>query len=346
MSRQYRAGILGASGYTGGELLRYLSGHPDLDVVWATADANAGRTVGEVFGHLVGLGDLLLHETDPAAAPDLDIAFLGLPHGKAAEIGAALAADGTKVVDLSADWRLKDPGAYEEWYGWSHPAPGSLAQWCYGLPELRRDEIAAAATVAAPGCYPTAALLALAPALKSGAVDIAGIVIDAASGISGAGRKVDAAYLFSELDASYSAYGVGKHRHTPEIEQELTAASGADVRITFTPHLAPMARGLLATCYARLATGAGELRAVLEDAYKSEPFVHVMPEGAQPATKQVSGSNHALIGVGADARTGTAVITCAIDNLGKGASGQAIQAANLILGLDETAGLGALGVYP
>jgi N-acetyl-gamma-glutamyl-phosphate reductase len=302
--------------------------------------------VGDVFGQLFGLADLTLAPTDISAAPDLEVAFLALPHGEAAETGKALAAKGVRVVDLSADWRLSDPKAYEEWYGWSHPAPDGLGDWVYGLPELHRDRIAAATAVANPGCYPTAAILALAPGLRSGELDPSGIVVDAASGVSGAGRKVTEDYLFAELDASYSAYRVGRHQHTPEIEQELSASAGTDVSVTFTPHLVPMARGLLATCYARMSTDVDAVRNALATAYKEEPFVHVLPAGRQPTTKQVSGSNHVLIAVEADARTRTAVVTCAIDNLGKGAAGQAVQNANLMLGLDETEGLSATGVFP
>jgi N-acetyl-gamma-glutamyl-phosphate reductase len=343
-----RAGVLGASGYTGGELLRYLAGHPSMKVVWVTADSNAGKKVGEVFGHLRGYEDLVLQPADAESAPALDVAFLALPHGEAALAGRMLLDRGVRVVDLSADWRLRDPAACETWYGWTHPAPGELSGWVYGLPELHRAEITPARAVASPGCYPTAAILALAPGLRAGMLQPQGMVVSAASGVSGAGRKAGVEFLFSELDASFKAYVIGTHRHTPEIEQELSDAAGEAVRLTFTPHLAPMARGLLATCFARLADGADAegLRSALETAYKGEPFVRVLPSGVHPATKQVSGSNHAAIGVGADARTRTAVITCAIDNLGKGAAGQAIQNANLMLGLDETAGLGALAVYP
>lgn len=334
----HRVGIAGASGYPGGELLRYLAGHASLEVVWATAHTNAGKTVGEVFGSLLGLVDLALTENDPGQAPDLDLVFLALPHGQAAEMGKHFVDRGVKVVDFAADWRLHDAGAYETWYGWTHPHPAELGRWIYGLTELHREEIAGADAVANPGCYPTAALFPLAPALKAGAIEPDGIVVDAASGISGAGRKVDAAYLFTELDASYVAYGVGKHRHTPEIEQELGA------QVTFTPHLAPMSRGILATCYARMTGDVEDVRSAVEVAYKDEPFVHVVTK--QPATKHVAGTNHALIAVDADTRTRTAVLTCAIDNLGKGAAGQALQNANLMLGLDETLGLTGLGVFP
>jgi N-acetyl-gamma-glutamyl-phosphate reductase len=330
--------VVGASGYPGGELLRYLAGHPSLEVVWATAHTNAGKPLGEVFGNLVGMGDLVLVPTDPDGAPELDLVFLGLPHGEAAEMGRRFVERGVKVVDLAADWRLHEASAYDTWYGWAHPYPDELARWIFGLTELHRDEIGTADAVANPGCYPTAALFPLAPALRAGAIEPDGIVIDAASGISGAGRKVDATYLFTELDASYSAYGVGKHRHTPEIEQELGTV------VTFTPHLAPMSRGILATCYARMTGDVEDVRSAIEAAYKDEPFVHLVDR--QPATKQVSGTNHALVAVDADTRTRTAVLTCAIDNLGKGAAGQALQNANVMLGLDETAGLEGLGVFP
>jgi N-acetyl-gamma-glutamyl-phosphate reductase len=288
----------------------------------------------------------VLSPTNVEGAPKLDLAFLALPHGESALHGRKLVGAGVKVVDLAADWRLHDPAAYESWYGWSHPAPSELAAWVYGLPELHRDRIVDASAVANPGCYPSAALLALAPLLAAGVVEPGGIVIDATSGVSGAGRKIDADYLFSELDASYSAYRVGRHQHTPEIEQELTEAASRDVRVTFTPHLAPMARGLLATCYAKTTSDADAPRNILTIAYKGEPFVHVLPEGKQPSTKQVSGSNHAMVAVETDARTGTVIVTCAIDNLGKGAAGQAIQNANIMLGLEETLGLTGLGVYP
>lgn len=340
------AAVLGASGYSGAELLRYLSVHPVLKPVWLTADTNAGNAVGDLYGHLPGLSDLRLEPTDPAVVPGVDVAFLALPHGAAAEHGRLLAERGMAVVDISADWRLQDSALYDTWYGVPHPYPDQLRGWVYGLPETHRSQIEGAKCVANPGCYPTAVILALAPLLRTGSISAEGIVVDATSGVSGAGRKAEASYGFSELDSSYKAYGIGKHRHTPEIEQELSLAAGSVVIVTFTPHLAPMARGLLATCYAKLVCGYAEARSVLESAYKSEPFVHVLPDGAQPATKHVSGTNNASIGVGVDERTETVVVTCAIDNLGKGAAGQAIQNANLMLGLDETAGLAATGLYP
>ncbi len=346
MNTAHDVAVLGASGYPGAELLRYLSAHPHLNLAWATAYRHAGQRLGDLFGHLPGMADVRLETSDPSTVPDVALAFLALPHGAAAEAGRALADRGVKVVDFSADWRLQDASAYPAWYGEVHPYPEDLTSWVYGLPETHRNEVVGASRVANPGCYPTAAILALAPLLEEGIVSADGIVISAASGVSGAGRKVDADYLFTELDGSYKAYGVGTHRHTPEIEQELSLAAGRELTVTFTPHLAPMTRGLLATCYAKSSASVEELHGVLELAYKGEPFVHVLPLGKQPQTKHVSGCNHALIGVAADPRTGTVVVTCAIDNLGKGAAGQAVQNANLMLDLDEGAGLSAMGVFP
>lgn len=342
----HRAAVLGASGYAGGELLRYLNDHPSIELAWATADANANKPLGEVAPHLIGLADVVLQPMDASTVPDVDIAFLALPHGAAAQTGRELVARGIKVVDFSADWRLQDGGAYDTWYGWSHPHPDELPGWVYGLPETHRSEIVGAPAVAGPGCYPTSAILALAPLLASGAIGTEGVIVSAATGVSGAGRKVAGDYLFSEMDASVKAYGVGTHRHTPEIEQELSRAAGSTVLVTFAPHLAPMTRGLLTTCYAKMTSGLEDVRSALEVAYKGEPFVHVLAPGVQPGTKSVSGSNHALIGIASDERTKTAVITCAIDNLGKGAAGQALQCANLMLGIDEGAGLHTTAVFP
>jgi N-acetyl-gamma-glutamyl-phosphate reductase len=339
---KHNVAVLGASGYSGAELLRYIAGHPELELVWATADSNAGKKVGEVFGHLPDLADVVLERTDPASVPDVDLAFLALPHGSAASHGRMLVQRGIKVVDLSADWRLRDASAYPEWYGAPHPHPDELGAWVYGLTEFHRDEVKESSAVANPGCYPSAALLALVPLLGDEVISPEGIVIDAVSGVSGAGRKVDTGYLYTELEGSFAAYRVGKHQHTPEIEQEL----GGGVTVVFTPHLAPMTRGLLATCYAKATGSADAVRESLERAYKGEPFVKMLPAGAQPHTKLVSGTNRALIAVEVDSRTQTAIVTCAIDNLGKGAAGQAVQNANVMLGFDETAGLGAMGVFP
>jgi len=338
---KHAVAVLGASGYSGSELLRYVAAHPALELVWATADTNAGKPVSELFGHLGDFGDVVLQPTDIDAVPEIEVAFLALPHGSAATHGRTLVGKGVKVVDLSADWRLRDAAAYPEWYGAPHPHPDELGTWAYGLTELNRDAVAAAEGVANPGCYPTAALLALQPLVADDVVAKDGIVVSAVSGVSGAGRKIDAAYLYTELEGSFGAYRVGKHQHTPEISQEL----GVD-NLTFTAHLAPMTRGLLATCYGRAVASAEDIRSSLERAYKGEPFVTVLPSGKQPQTKHVSGTNRAIVALEVDARTNTAIVTCAIDNLGKGAAGQAVQNANLMLGLDETTGLTGLGIFP
>jgi N-acetyl-gamma-glutamyl-phosphate reductase len=333
-----QAAIIGASGYAGAELLRYLLPHPAIDVVWATGNRNAGKAVADLYGHLDT--DLVLQPMDAATVPDVDVAFLALPHGAGAPVSKALADRGVKIVDLGPDWRLHDASGYDRWYGAPHSYPGELSSWVYGLTELHRADIASSSRVANPGCYSTAAILALAPAIHAGVVEGAGIIIDAASGISGAGRKVAEQFIFAEYDSSYAAYKVGGHRHTPEIEQEL-----GGITVTLTPHYVPMTRGLLVTCYARMRGSVDDVRDALTTAYKGETFVRVLPSG-QPGTKQVAASNNALIGIASDERTGLAIITCAIDNLGKGAAGQAIQNANLMLGLDEATGLGAPAVYP
>ena len=339
-----RVGIAGASGYSGAELLRYLAGHPQLEPAVVTSREFVGRPVADVYPNLPFTQ--AYSELEPAALAGLDLVFLALPHGASMEIGAALAESGTRVVDFSADFRLDDPTAYPEWFGVEHAAPSWLGKWVYGLPELHRAEIAGAALVANPGCYPTAALLALAPAIEAGLISPDGIVIAAASGVSGAGRGLNAGMHFSHIDANFKPYGFPGHKHTPEIEQQLTRLAGADVRVTFVPHLLPVARGLLATCTARATKDATEeaLKEAVRARYSSEPFVRVLAGG--PETKYVSGSNHAHVSVALDGRTRTVIMTAAIDNLGKGAAGQALQNANLMLGLPETMGLTGGGMYP
>jgi N-acetyl-gamma-glutamyl-phosphate reductase len=324
-------------------VLRLLARHPRLDVTWAAGDRSAGQFVAERYpGLAAAYGDLALCTLDEGLDKGADVLFLALPHGEA----AGLAPRGwgratTLVVDLSADFRLHDPDAYPAWYGAPHPCPEELGAWPYGLPELHRDELAGAAKVAVPGCYPTAALLALAPLVAAGLVEPDGIVVDAKSGLTGAGRSPKDPYLYAQANESVTPYGVGAHRHTPEIEQELARAAGRALAVTFTPHLVPMSRGILATCYATLAPSADEqdVAACHARAYAGEPFVDVLRPGAWPATRAVATTNRVQVAAAADRRTGRVVAVAAIDNLVKGAAGQAVQCANVALGLPETAGL-------
>jgi len=331
-------GIIGASGFTGAELLRLCAGHPDLDVELATGDTQAGTKVGDLYPSLTAAYPSLTFEPYGTGSADgLDLVFCGLPHGASQALIPGLRTGVKHVVDLAADFRLADPAVYAQWYREEHQAPDLLADFVYGLPELHRDSIASATLVAAPGCYPTAATLALAPLVRAGLVESTGIIVDAASGVSGAGRDK---YPFCGTDEDFAAYGLLDHRHTAEIEQSLGA------QVLFTPHLAPMNRGILATCYARPTspTTTEQVLDTLHAAYDDEPFVVVRQES--PSTKATLGSNTAHVTGRADDRTGWVVSLCAIDNLVKGASGQAVQCANLALGLPETAGLPVVGVYP
>ncbi len=342
--------VVGASGYVGGELLRLVAAHPDLELAAVTADNNAGKTVGELHPQLAGvpsLAGLVLRSHEAAALADCDLVFLALPAGQSADI-ADMAHAGTKIVDLGPDFRLADPDAWNRHYGGRH-----AGHWVTGIPELpgARAQIRQTNEVAAPGCYATAAILALVPLVSAGLADPADVVIVAASGTSGAGRAPRADLLASEVLGSVSAYQVGGvHRHTPEIEQALAAAApGQEVRVSFTPLLVPMPRGILATCTAQLGDDEATTdvaRDVLVASYGREPFVTVLPEGSWPATSSVAGSNGAHLQAAVDTRAGRAVVVAAIDNLGKGAAGQAVQNANLMLGLPETAGLTAIGVAP
>ncbi len=345
-----RVAVAGASGYAGGELLRLLAGHPQLKLTAVTADSSAGKTVGELHPQLAGvpsLAGIVLRPHASAALADCDLLFLALPAGQSGDI-ADMAHAGTKIVDLGPDFRLADPDAWERHYGGSH-----AGHWVTGIPELpgARAQIRQANEVAAPGCYATAAILALLPLVSAGLADPADIVVVAASGTSGAGRSPRADLLASEVLGSVSAYQVGgAHRHTPEIEQALaTAAPGQEVRVSFTPLLVPMPRGILATCTARLADDEASTdlaRDVLVGSYGREPFVTVLPEGRWPATSSVAGSNGVHLQAAVDSRAGRVVVVAAMDNLGKGAAGQAVQNANLMLGLPETTGLTAIGVAP
>lgn len=336
-----RVGIVGGSGFTGAELLRLAASHPDLDVELATGDTQAGTAVAALYPSLAAAyPDLTYQPYEAADVAGLDLVFLGLPHGASQAIIPDLIGTVGHIVDLAADFRLQDPALYPRWYGEAHSAPDLLPHFAYGLPELFRSEILAARHVATPGCYPTAAALALAPLVRAGAVETQGIIVDAASGVSGAGRPPKPNTTFCTVDEDFTAYGLLDHRHTPEMEQALGAS------VLFTPHLAPMNRGILATCYAR-PTGAVSTEALLDlhrTFYEDEPFV-VVTDGS-PSTKATLGSNCAHVTVRHDERTGWVVAIAAIDNITKGASGAAVQCANLLLELPEATGLPIVGVYP
>ena len=344
--------ILGASGYTGAESIRLLSRHPRVRLTVLTADRKAGGTIGQVFPHLGGLdlSPLVSLESIDWANVDADVVVCALPHGTTQDIVAkALAArPGLVVVDLSADFRLADVETYREWYGEAHRAPHLQPEAVYGLTEHARAEVAKARLIAVPGCYPTSAQLPLIPLLKAGLVEIEDIIVDSKSGVSGAGRAAKEQNLYTEVSEAIHAYGVGRHRHMPEIEQGLGRAAGRPVEISFTPHLVPMNRGILSTIYVRMANGASveDLRQCLARAYEGEPFVRVLPAGAEPATRHVRGSNHCLISVAPDRRKGRAILLAVIDNLVKGAAGQGIQNMNVRMGWDETLGLDQQPLFP
>ena len=368
-----RIGILGASGYTGAELVRLLSCHPQADIALLTADRRAGASYAEVFPHLGGLDlpGLIALEDVEWPGVDLDVVFCALPHGTTQEVIAGLLhanqpavldevlhetsgalaaaiAGQPRVIDLSADFRLFDTAAYAQWYGHEHQAPGLQQEAVYGLTELTREAVKGARLVANPGCYPTSALLPLAPLLAAEQIEGEDIIIDAKSGVTGAGRGAKEQNLFSEVSEGVHAYGVASHRHMPEIEQALALAAGRAITVNFTPHLMPISRGILSSIYVRLKPGvsADDLRQTLIERYADEPFVRVVPKGVSPATRHVRGSNHCLIGVFADRLPGRAIILSVIDNLVKGASGQAVQNMNVMFGLEETAGLGQQPLFP
>jgi len=332
-----RTAILGASGYVGGELLRLLALHPHLQATRLFGESKAGRPVVETHPHLTSFYAGSFEKFDEAALADVDLVFAALPHGHSQDIAPTILDRGIPFVDLGADFRLNDAATYESWYGHSHKAPALLGEFVYGIPELNRAAIRGSKAVAAAGCYATAAILALKPLVDTGLVNPKSLIVDAASGVSGAGREAKEATGFSTVDGSFAAYGLLSHRHTAEMEMAL------DATVLFTPHLVPMTRGILATCYGE-ATGEGDPLETLRAAYADEPFVHVTD--ASPATKWLSGSNGVQVTARYDNRTGRMLALSAIDNLGKGAAGQMVQCANLVLGLEETAGLPAIGVYP
>jgi N-acetyl-gamma-glutamyl-phosphate reductase len=335
-------GIIGASGYTGMELLRLCSAHPDMEVVYATGDSQAGTLASQLYPALAAAyPNLVFSEYSPAAVDGLDVVFLGLPHEASMEIVPQISNSVGVIVDLSAAFRLKDASLYPKWYGFDHDQPELLKKAVYGLPELFRKELVGAKLIATPGCYVTAASLALTPLVRARVIEPTGVIVDAASGVSGAGRALKHGSLFCSVDEDFTAYGLIDHRHTPEIEQ----VTGAQV--LFTPHLAPMNRGILATCYARPLGSpptTASLLARLATAYADEPFIVVRP--ASPSTKATLGTNSVHITARYDERTGSVMVIAALDNLAKGASGGAIQAVNVALGLTETAGLSTVGMYP
>jgi N-acetyl-gamma-glutamyl-phosphate reductase len=337
-----KVAIVGASGYTGLELLRILQRHPHFEIAAITSEQHAGRALGDAFPALRGGPDLHFERADAAAlAGRVELAFTALPHAASAQSVHALREAGVAVADLSADFRLRSLETYRQWYG-EHTAPDLLGKAVYGLPELYRPALRGAALVAVPGCYPTSALLPLAPLLRAGLIEMSGIHIDAKSGASGAGRKLEAAYLFAELDGNCHAYKPGyRHRHAPEIEQEASAAAGAPVRVSFVPHLLPTIRGIVTSVYVRPSGrgGAAAARAALEEAYAGERFVRVLPEGETPSLRAVRGSNYCDVAFCDDTRNDTWVLLSALDNLVKGASGQAVQCANLMCGFDEETAL-------
>ena len=343
-----RVGVIGATGYTGAELLRLLLNHPEIEVTVLTSRKYAGARIDEVFPSLTNRLDLKCEELDfEGVSKKADFIFTAVPHKTAMETVPPLRRRDKRVIDLSADFRFKDAGLYERWYQ-KHTCPELLEETVYGLPELHRGEIKEAKIVGNPGCYPTGALIPLIPLLRKGIVSTENIIIDSKSGVSGAGRDLVLGSLFCEVNEGVKAYKIFQHRHVPEIEQELSLLAQKKVAVTFVPHLIPMDRGILTTLYVTLIqkTGAEEVWKILKEYYQKEPFVRVYPKGKLPCTKDVRGSNYCDIGVSIDKERGRMVIITAIDNLVKGASGQAVQCMNIMLGFPETAGLRSLPLFP
>jgi N-acetyl-gamma-glutamyl-phosphate reductase len=345
MADRLRIAVLGASGYTGADLVRLALTHPQIEIAALAANAKAGQTMAQIWPHLAPYPQLpALVKADEIDFGAIDAVFGCLPHAASAELLSGL--PDKRIIDLSADFRLKDAGTYAAWYGGAHPAPALLPEAVYGLTEFAREALPGARLVACPGCYPTAVLLALLPLVAAHAISADNITVNALSGVSGAGRSLKEANLFPEVAEAVHPYGIGHHRHMPEMEQELGLRAGRDVRISFTPHLIPMNRGELVTCVVETQHGPDYLREVLADAYTAEPFVHLLPAGVAPATRMVRGSNHVVVNVFADRVGGRAIVIAAIDNLVKGSSGQAIQNFNLMFGLPETMGLEQAPLFP
>lgn len=344
-----KAGIVGGTGYTGVELLRMLTNHPDVQLEVITSRAEEGVRVDDMYPSLRGHLDICFSQPDLQVLSQCDVVFFATPHNVAMKMMPDLLALGVRVVDLSADFRIRDPQLWSQWYGEPHACPEVIASAVYGLPEFNRDAIKTAQLVACPGCYPTSVQLGLLPLLENNLVDESRLIANAASGVSGAGRQAKVDNLFAEASDSFKAYAVPGHRHLPEIEQGLKDIAGRDVRVTFTPHLIPMIRGMHSTLYAELIDGAASLETVqelFEQRYADEPFVDVLPAGSHPQTRSVRGANHCRLAIHRPQGRDTIVVLSVIDNLVKGASGQAIQNMNIMFGLDESAGLNTVALMP
>lgn len=344
-----KVAICGGSGYTGAELLRILSGHPEVEITTVTSEKSAGKKVTDLFQHLHKYSYLIYEPLDKEKILNkADVFFMALPHAASQEAVDYFFKKGKKVIDLSADYRLSDTAIYEEWYKTAHNYADTLKNAVYGLPELHREKIKQSSLIANPGCYPTSAILGLYPAIKEGMVDIENIVIDSKSGTSGAGRKADVGFSYCEVNEGFKAYGIAVHRHTPEIEQELSKITVKKIKINFTPHLVPMDRGIVSTMYAKMLKKleTAEIISVYKKYYDAEPFINVLDEGIFPNTKNVRGSNFVDIGLKVSNRTNTLIVVSAIDNLVKGASGQAVQNMNIIMGFKETIALQSQALFP
>ena len=341
-----KVGVVGGTGYTGVELLRLLAGHPEVELQIITSRGEAGTPVADLFPNLRGHLDLAFSAPDVEQLGQCDLVFFATPNGIAMEMVPQLLDAGVRVIDLAADFRLRDPAQWKQWYGMPHACPALLESAVYGLPEINRDAIRSARLVANPGCYPTAVQLGFLPLIESGLVATEGLIADAKSGVSGAGRKANVATLLAEASESFKAYGVPGHRHLPEIRQGLERAAAAPVGLTFVPHLTPMIRGIHATLYARLKDTATDLQTLFEQRYAAEPFVDVLPAGAHPETRSVKGANHCRLAVHRPQDGDTVVVLSVIDNLVKGAAGQALQNMNLMFGLDEDRGLTGIALLP
>jgi len=350
MSQKLKAALLGASGYTGADLMRLGLRHPSIDFVHLTANTHAGKAVDEVFPHLGGVDLPNLQRADEIDWSTLDVVFCGLPHATSQQIVSEIvkSTDRPKVVDMSADFRLRDPAKYQSWYGNEHVDPSLQDIAAYGLTEHNREAVSSSRIIACPGCYPTAVLLALLPLAKHNLINVEALIVDAKSGVTGAGRGLKQNTLAAEAGESISPYAVGAHRHTAELEQEIGTVSGKEIKVNFTPHLIPMSRGELITAHVELKDGktVKDLRSVLESSYQDEPFVRVLAEGKMPSTGMVRGSNTCVMNVFEDRIAGRAVVIAALDNLVKGSAGQALQNFNVAFGLDETTGLSQLPMFP